>query len=387
MGFRLPTPVVRGPCDPYPRPARRHLSHVGANLGLGFAQNQLFPTGRPAVPAARTGTLMTRFLDLEGYRTARERIAGFVHRTPVLTSRALGARVGVPLLLKCENLQKTGSFKVRGALNSVATLSEEAREKGVVTISAGNHAQAVAWAASARGARSTVVMPATASPLKAEATRGYGGEVILHGTAAEAFHEAFRIAEDRGMTFLHPFDSEPVVAGHGSTGLEIAEDMATDEGGGAFDVVVPVGGGGQISGVAGALTCALGSSVRIFGVEPEGADAMSRSLAAGTPVTLDSIDTAADGLAAPMAGALNLEYVQRYVEDVVRVSDEEIFRAMALLLQRVKVLVEPSGAAAVAALLAGRIPVRSGRPVVAILSGGNVDPPGIRRALEDPVWL
>ena len=330
---------------------------------------------------------MTRFLDLEGYRTARERIAGFVHRTPVLTSRALGTRVGVPLLLKCENLQKTGSFKVRGALNSVATLSEEAREKGVVTISAGNHAQAVAWAASARGARSTVVMPATASPLKAEATREYGGEVILHGTAAEAFHEAFRIAEERGMTFLHPFDSEPVVAGHGSTGLEIAEDMAAEEGGGAFDVVVPVGGGGQISGVAGALTCALGSSVRIFGVEPEGADAMSRSLAAGTPVTLGSIDTAADGLAAPMAGVLNLEYVQRYVEDVVRVSDEEIFHAMALLLQRAKVLVEPSGAAAVAALLAGRIPVRSGRPVVAILSGGNVDPPGIRRALEDPVWL
>ena len=324
---------------------------------------------------------MTRLLELEGFQAARERIADRIHRTPLVTSRALGDRVGSPVLLKCENLQKTGSFKVRGALNSVACLTSEQRDKGVVTISAGNHAQAVAWAASQFNVRSTVVMPAAASLLKAEATRGYGGEVILHGTAAEAFREAFRIAEDRGLTFLHPFDAEPVIAGHGSTGLEIAADLE-----GPFDVVVPVGGGGQISGVAGALRRARDASVRVFGVEPVGAAAMSRSLEAGEPITLDSVDTAADGLAAPMAGVLNLEYVRRFVDDVVLVADEEMFHAMALLLQRGKLLVEPSGAAAVAALLAGRIPVRPGRPVVAILSGGNVDAPVIRKALEDAVW-
>ncbi|NNF29563.1 MAG: pyridoxal-phosphate dependent enzyme, partial [Gemmatimonadetes bacterium] len=168
---------------------------------------------------------MTQFLDLERFQAARERISGRIHRTPLLSSRALGQRIGAPVLLKCENLQKTGSFKVRGALNSVACLDQGRRAGGVVTISAGNHAQAVAWAASAYGVRSAVVMPAAASPLKAQATRDYGGEVILHGTAAEAFREAFRIAEEREMTFLHPFDAEPVIAGHGSTGLELAEGL------------------------------------------------------------------------------------------------------------------------------------------------------------------
>jgi threonine dehydratase len=309
---------------------------------------------------------MTLIPEIDDLNAAREKLAGAVHRTPIVSSRSLSERVGQPVFLKCENLQKTGSFKVRGALNRILNLGIEARERGVVTISAGNHAQAVAWAATRTGISSTVVMNAKASPTKARATEGYGGEVILQGTVFEAFDLALEVAETRGLTFLHAFDDPLIVAGQGTLGFEIIEDVPN-----ASTVVVPIGGGGLISGVALAIAN-LSPDTRVFGVEPDGACAMIQSLKKGEAVTLDHVDTVADGLGAPMAGDLNYEIVKHHVEDVVLVSDTEIRHAMALILARAKLLVEPAGAAAVAALLAGKIPLSKG-PVVAVLSGGNVD--------------
>ncbi len=297
---------------------------------------------------------------------ARRRVSAAVHRTPILSSRTLSEIVGGTVLLKCENLQKTGSFKVRGALNRILELDDEARRRGVVTISAGNHAQAVAWAAARTGVSATVVMNAKASPTKARATEEYGAEVILQGTVFEAFDLAFEVAEQRGLTFLHAFDDPLIVSGAGTLGLEILEDVPD-----VATIVVPIGGGGLISGVA-LAGAYLNSSARVFGVEPEGASAMRKSLDTGGAVTLDRVETVADGLGAPMAGELNFEIVRRHVQEVVLVSDAEIREAMSLILSRTKLLVEPAGAAGVAALLAGRIPTDGG-PVVAVLSGGNLD--------------
>ena len=309
---------------------------------------------------------MTSIPHIDHLNAARARISAAVHRTPTVSSRTLSELVGRPVLLKCENLQKTGSFKVRGALNRILDLDEPSRERGVVTISAGNHAQAVAWAAARTGVSATVVMNAHASPTKARATEEYGAEVILQGTVFEAFDLALEVAEDRGLTFLHAFDDPLIVAGAGTLGLEVMEDVSD-----AATVVVPIGGGGLISGVALAVA-SLSPTVRVFGVEPNGACAMRQSLDKGEAVTLDSVNTVADGLGAPMAGELNYEIVRRHVEDVILVSDDEIKEAMAFILARTKLLAEPAGAAGVAALLAGKIPLAEG-PVVAVLSGGNVD--------------
>ena len=304
--------------------------------------------------------------ELEHLQEAQARISGSLHRTPAVSSHALSERVGRTVILKCENLQKTGSFKVRGALNSILELDDVARGRGVVAASAGNHAQAVAWAAARAGVSATVVMPANALPTKVRASEGYGAEVILQGTVFEAFDVALEVAQDRGLTFLHPFDDPLIVAGQGTLGLEVLDDVPD-----AATVVVPVGGGGLISGVALAVAN-LAPAARVYGVEPHGACAMRKSLEKGEAIRLESIDTIADGLGAPMAGELTYEVVRRHVEDVVLVSDDEIRKAMAFILARTKLLVEPAGAAGVAALLAGRIPLAAG-PVVAILSGGNVD--------------
>jgi len=316
-------------------------------------------------------------LSLDALERARSLVAPDLHRTTLLSSRTLAARVGTPVFLKCENLQKTGSFKVRGALHRLLRLSEQERARGVATISAGNHAQAVAWAASRAGVRSLVVMPEHASPAKVRASREYGAEVVLHGDARAAFAKVRELSEERGLTFVHPFDDPEVVAGHASCGLEILEDLP-DVG----TIVVPVGGGGLASGIAAAVR-ASGALAAVWGVEPEGAPAMHRSLAAGEAVHLDAVDTVADGLAAPMAGALNHAIMERSAAGVVLVSDDEIVDAMSLLLERAKLLVEPAGAAGLAALLAGRIPVDAGAAVVVILSGGNVDLPRLARLLEE----
>lgn len=304
---------------------------------------------------------------IEEIRDAATCLRGRIHRTPLLSARSIGDRVGVQLWLKPENLQRTGSFKVRGVLNCIRRLSSQQKERGLVTISAGNHAQAVAWAAALEGAHATVVMPETASPAKVAACRGYGATVVLHGDVFAAFKRMEELRDANDYTLVHPFEDPAVIAGQGTVGLEIFEDLADVD-----VVVVGVGGGGLISGVAAALR-ALRPGVRIVGVEPFGAAAMTEALRAGHPVPLERIDTIADGLGAPAAGALALEHVRALVDDVVLVDDATIASALSVLLERAKLLAEPAGAAALAAILADKVGCRPGDRVVSIVSGGNVD--------------
>ena len=298
---------------------------------------------------------------------ARERIRPHVHETPLITSSRLGDRAGgIHLRLKCESMQRTGSFKARGALNAMMQLSHAEKARGVVTVSAGNHAQALAWAASLVGAECTAVMPEGASKSKIEATQGYGGKVeIAPGEKSNAFKRCQEIAAE-GKVLVHPFEDPRVAAGQGTVALEILQqhpDVNT--------VVVPIGGGGLITGVAVAIKSSK-PDVRIIGVEPTGAPTMRKSLDAGAPQTIP-VNTVADGLAAPMVGALNLDAVRQYVDDVVLVTDEEILAAMRELMTYAKLVVEPAAAAGVAALLTGKVPVDRGTHVVAVISGGNVD--------------
>ena len=313
--------------------------------------------------------------NLADIRAAHARIAPRIHRTPLLSATRLGARAGVTLFHKCESLQKTGSFKVRGALNNVSQLDAAARTRGVITVSAGNHAQALAWAARDAGVRCTVVMPMAASRMKVEASKGYGAEVVLHGASSiEAFAHAHALATERNLTFVHPFDDPAVIAGQGTVGLEILEQLEDVD-----DVVVPIGGGGLIAGIATAIKEAR-PKVRVYGVEPAGAAAMRKSLDEGRPVRLDAIKTIADGLAAPMAGDVTYPIVKHYVDDVVLVTDEEIMGAMREILFSAKLLAEGGGAAATAAIVSGRLKLE-GRRVVAVLSGGNVDPSRVAEVL------
>jgi threonine dehydratase len=315
-------------------------------------------------------------LSLSDIRAARERIGDRVHHTPVLSATRLGARVGAVLYHKCESLQKTGSFKVRGALNRLTLLNDAARARGVITVSAGNHAQALAWASRDADIRCTVVMPTTASRTKVDASRGYGAEVILHGSSGlEAFTRAHELSVERSLTFVHPFDDNAIMAGQGTVGLEILDALEDID-----DVIVPIGGGGLIGGIAVAIKESR-PSVKVYGVEPTGAAVMRKSLEAERPVRLESMKTIADGLAAPMAGDLTFPIVQRYVDDVVLVDDDEIMSAMSDLLFSAKLLAEGAGAAATAAVLAGKIPV-GGRRVLAVLSGGNVDASRVVQVLQ-----
>jgi threonine dehydratase len=317
-------------------------------------------------------------LTLKDFTTARARIAGKVHHTPLEHSTLLGKQIGADLYLKCENLQKTGSFKARGALNKLMQLDASSGARGVITVSAGNHAQALAWAAAETGIPSSVVMPESASRIKVDATEAYGAEVILHGTVHDLFDKARELERERGLTFIHPFDDPQIIAGAGSAGLEILEQCSR-----VTTIVAPIGGGGHIAGVAGAAK-AQNPRVRIFGVEPEGASTMRQSLDAGHAVHAASVQTIADGLAPPMAGELNYEFVKECVEDVVLVTDDEIVDAMGLLLSRTKLLAEPAGAAATAALLAGRIPLTPGEVVVTVVSGGNIALDAITDLLAEP---
>jgi threonine dehydratase len=314
-------------------------------------------------------------LTLENIRAARQSIRDKVHLTPVFTSTAIGREIDATVYLKAELFQKTGSFKTRGALNKIQKLSQAQKDKGLVTISAGNHAQGLAYAALQYGVACTVVMPDTASPTKIRATRGYGATVVQHGNDNEAFDYAFQLQKERDLTFVHPFDDLDVMAGQGTVGLEIVEQVAD------FDiVVVGIGGGGLISGIATAIK-SLKPQVKIFGVEPIGAAKMRRSLDEGHAVRLDRVDTIADGLAPPMAGEHTYPIVKALVEDVVTVTDEEIVVAMKMLMSRAKLMAEPAGAAAVGALLSGKIKVLSGSKVVAVISGGNVDLDELKKLL------
>jgi threonine ammonia-lyase medium form len=314
-------------------------------------------------------------IDIGDIREAARHLRGRVHRTPLLGSRTLGASFDGTLLLKAESLQRTGSFKVRGVLNRLHALSAAQRQAGLVTVSAGNHAQAVAFGAALEGVRATVVMPEHASPAKVAASRAYGADVVLHGDVFAAFARMEELRRQHGYTLLHPFDDPFVIAGQGTVGLELCED-APD-----LDLVlVPVGGGGLLSGVATAVR-ALRPGARIIGVEPVGSAALSRGLAAGEPVRLQSSDTIADGLGAPMTGVHVLEHVRASVDEVVTVTDEAIADALRMILERCKLLVEPAGAAGVAALLSGVVSATPGARVAAVLSGGNIDLDRLRALL------
>jgi threonine dehydratase len=294
---------------------------------------------------------------------AREAIAGRLHRTPTFSSRALSEATGGRVFLKAELFQRTGSFKPRGVLAKLASLTPEERARGVVTWSAGNHAQALSFCAGLEGLDCLVVMSRSASPTKVAATSGYGATVDLEAPDhAVAYERLLEIVAESGRTLVHPFDDPLVIAGQGTVGLEIEEEVPEVE-----VVLVPVGGGGLISGVATALGC------RVIGVEPEGAAGLTAALAAGRPVRIEP-RTVADGLAPPFAGERALAVCRERVERVVLVSDEEIAGAMRFLYTRAKLACEPAGAAATAALLAGKVALEPGETAVALVSGGNVDP-------------
>jgi threonine dehydratase len=302
---------------------------------------------------------------LNDIEAAQEVIRPHLHRTPVAGSSYLGERIGASLFFKLEMFQKTGSFKPRGVLNNMHNLSEEKKRRGVISLSAGNHAQALAYAAAMSGISATIVMPANAVTSKVEATRGYGGEVVL--TNDDLMETTLEIQRQRNLTLVHPFDDLNTIAGTGTLGLEVLDDVSYVD-----VVVVGIGGGGLISGVAAAMKL-TNPEIKVIGVEPEGAPGMTRSLASGVAEHLDSLDTIADGLAAPFVGKHNLDHVQAFVDDVVTVTDAQIVEAMGLILERGKVLAEAAAASTYAALLSGKIPVSSNQTVVCVLSGGNVD--------------
>jgi threonine dehydratase len=295
-------------------------------------------------------------------------ISGRVRQTPLLPTGELGRRVGARVLLKAENLQLTGSFKARGATNMIRRLPEEALAAGVVAASAGNHAQAVAFAARDAGTRAVLVMPQQAPVAKVAAVQQYGGEVeLVEGGYDEAGAVAGRLAEERGLTLVHAFDQPPVVAGQGTIGLEIAR-VAPETG----LIVVPLGGGGLAAGIALAASAAL-PEARVVGVQAEACAPYIDSLAARRPVGARSANTICDGIAVKRPGDFTLPIVERYVDEVVTVSDDQVAEAMVLLLERSKLVVEGAGAVAVAALMHGRVDVGDADTVCAVLSGGNVD--------------
>lgn len=306
-------------------------------------------------------------LTFDDLLAARHAIAGKVHLTPVFSSTQLGERLGIRLLLKAECLQKTGSFKPRGVLNRLRLLSEAEKARGLVTMSAGNHAQALAWGARQVGAACTVVMPTSAPLSKVKATQAYGATVIQELTMPQVFATAEALRVDRGLTLIHPFDDPHIMAGQGTLGLEILEQAPE-----VTKVVVGIGGGGLIGGIALGLKH-LRPDVKIYGVEPTGADSMYRSVVAGKAMRIEKVDTIADGLGSPYASELTFRLTRRYVDEVVLVTDEQIAEALGLILTYTKLLVEPAGAAGVAALLCGKIRLERNDVVLAVLSGGNID--------------
>jgi threonine dehydratase len=326
-----------------------------------------------------------RLVSLEQILAARERIAGRVHRTPMLSS-ATAARVVAKatearlrddrLYLKAEHLQKTGSFKPRAALAKLTSLTPRERANGVITLSAGNAAQAYAWAGRVEGVQVTVTMPARAVRSKVDASSEYGAEVVLHGEhVGETLARLQELVAERGLTLVHPFDDPEVIAGNGSAGLEILEDLPDVD-----VVVVGVGGGGFISGVATALKESR-PGIRVYGVEPVGSEAVSMAMKAGHVVRIDPVSVA-DGLGAPFAGEWTLPICTRYVDDIVVIDDATILRGLRFAAERMKQVLEPAGAAALAAVIHGRIPIRDGERVCVIASGGNVEMSRLGEFLE-----
>ena len=311
---------------------------------------------------------MTAFtLRLRDFEEARARIAPHIKRTPLLSSRQLSERTGFEARLKAELFQRVGSYKIRGPLNKFALMPEEQKRRGVVCSSAGNHAQGVALAAQIHGIRAVVCMAENATPSKIAATRGYGAEVVLHGSIwDEANEKAKELVRRDGLTYVHPFDDEQLIAGQGTLGLEIAQDWPEVDA-----VVVPIGGGGLISGVAMAMK-SHNPRIRVIGVESSDGPAMKRSLDAGRLETIDC-RTVIDGLRVRRVGEINFSVVQRFVDEIVTLPDAEIFEAVLWVMERCKLVVEGAAAAPVAALLHGLITLPPGSRVAAVLSGGNVN--------------
>ncbi|MDF2574674.1 MAG: threonine ammonia-lyase, partial [Agromyces sp.] len=308
---------------------------------------------------------------LAEFEHAREVVGRVARVTPMETSRFLGDRLGVPVYLKCENLQRTGSYKLRGAYHRIAALSEAERARGVVAASAGNHAQGVAFAARELGIHATIFMPVGVALPKLDATRSYGADVVLSGNSiGETMEAAAAFAAESGAVIIPPFDHPDVVAGQGTLGLEILE-QAPD----ATTIVVPIGGGGLVAGIASAAkqqAAREGRTLRVIGVQAENAAPYIASLAAGEPRQVPVIPTIADGIAVYRPGELNFAIIRETVDEVVTVSEDDIARALLVLLERAKLVVEPAGAVAVAAIMTGA--VASDGPIVAVLSGGNIDP-------------
>ncbi|HEY0530200.1 MAG TPA: threonine ammonia-lyase [Actinoplanes sp.] len=316
-------------------------------------------------------------LTLKDIEAARELLTGIVNTTPLIESRPISDAIGRMTLLKCENQQRAGSYKVRGAYTRISRLAPEERRRGVVAASAGNHAQGVALAAGLLGIESTVFMPEGAPLPKVTATKGYGASIEYAGTSVDdALEAAYSFARETGAVLIHPFDHPDVIAGQGTVGLEILDQCPE-----AATIITAVGGGGLISGVAVAAR-ALRPDIRIIGVQASGAAAYPPSLAAGEPQRLSSGATIADGIAVMRPGDLPFAHVSTMVDEVVTVTDDELCTALLMLLERHKMVVEPAGGAAVAALLTGaHVPEPEG-PVVAILSGGNIDPMLLMRVIE-----
>jgi threonine dehydratase len=306
-------------------------------------------------------------LTLRDFQEVRARIAPHIKHTPLLTSRQLSDATGYDARLKAEMFQRVGSYKIRGPLNKFALMPEEQKRRGVVCSSAGNHAQGVALAARIHGIRAVVCMAQNATPSKIAATKGYGAEVVLHGNIwDEANEKAKELVRTEGLTYVHPFDDEQLIAGQGTLGLEIVQDWPEVDA-----VVVPIGGGGLISGVAMAVK-GHNPKIRVIGVESSDGPAMQRSVASGKLETIDC-RTVIDGLRVRRVGEINFSVVQRYVDDIVALPDRDIFDAMIWVMERCKLVVEGAAAAPVGALLHGLIKLPAGSRVVAVLSGGNVN--------------
>ncbi len=316
-------------------------------------------------------------ISLSDIRAARETVRDVITLTPMLHDETLSRDFGVPVFLKAECLQRSGSFKIRGAFNKISSLTAEEKARGVIAPSAGNHAQGVALAASVHGVTCTIVMPSFAPLTKVEATRGYGATVILEGTTFDdAAAHARALATERGLTYVHAFNDEKIMAGQGTIGLEILEALPE-----VSVLIVPIGGGGLIAGIATAVK-ALKPSVRIVGVQAEGCAAVKPSLAAGAPVAVAAAQTIADGIAVKRPGELTLPIIQALVDEVLEVSDDDIARAIVHCSQRAKLVVEGAGAAGLAALIAGKIKLEPMDTVCALLCGGNIDGNLLSRVIE-----
>lgn len=356
----------RGTPEPF------HRSAGGTAFGR-WAEARLSPRAECRKNRGHSRTV-GRVIELQDIEAAARRLEGDAHRTPVLHSRTLDERTGATAFLKAENFQRAGAFKFRGAFNRVSTLSTEQLEAGVVAYSSGNHAQAVALAARLVGTRATILMPADAPSTKVEASTGYGAEIIRYDRYRDDRAELAEVlAAERGLTLVAPYEDPLVVAGQGTAGLELLQQV--DD----LDVLIaPIGGGGLIAG-CGVAAKAIRPQIQVVGVEPESGDDTKRSLETGARVRLPAVPrTIADGLQLAVPGELTFEINRKVVDDVVLVSDQEILQAMRFLFERLKVVVEPSGATPVAALLAGKLE-GAGRRVGAILSGGNV---GVGRFVE-----